>query len=119
MSFIFLLLTPFVTLAVPFIGRPWACWAVAALFLFLLSFKARKDRETLNRDTLSSLKNSKILVLTIVYWFLFGVLESTIDSARENIRIDLVISWPPLVILSAIALYRVFRNKTLKLAKTD
>jgi hypothetical protein len=74
-----------------FIRAPWLAFAVGAIFF-----------------ALSSSIWSKLLITTSTVWFLYGVYEylmrfRVLCSGECNIRIDLLLIYPILLILSVIA----------------
>jgi hypothetical protein len=86
-----------------FVWHPERAWSIAAIFfvLFVLSFIASR-----------CLKSSgwRIpfwpLLIPAIGWAIFGLLELSCKIERANIRIDLFITWP--VILGITAIFSVW-----------
>jgi hypothetical protein len=86
-----------------FAGKPQNILAVALVFLagyLALRFTA-----------LGIARHSRPLVITSTAWGLYAAWEwlVQIKTPEANIRVDLLVMWPVLAILSAWALFRAFR----------
>lgn len=87
-------------LAALFVGRPLVILAVAAVWL--VAFLARRS---------AAPASARLLLLAALGWVSYAgwewlVMARTPDA---NIRVDLLVIWPVLAVLSAWALFRAFR----------
>ena len=90
-------------LASLFVGKPLNILVVAALSVlgyFTLRLTSLRDRRRL-----------RLLLVTAIVWAAYGAWEWLIlvRTPEANIRVDLLVIWPPLAILSAWALFSAFR----------
>jgi hypothetical protein len=90
-------------LASLFVGKPLNILIVAVIFLaeyLSLRFKA-----------LGIARNPRLLFTASTAWGLYAAWEwlVQIKTPEANIRVDLLVMWPVLSILSAWALFRAFR----------
>ena len=90
-------------LASLFVGKPLNILALAVLF-FAGYLALRFTALGVNRHPRS-------LLLASITWGLFAAWEwlVQIKTAEANIRVDLLVMWPVLAIVSAWALFRAFR----------
>jgi hypothetical protein len=89
----------------PFIMHPERAWLVAGLFglLFVVSWAgARRFR----------LKYHVVMLLAVLAWSAFGVMEQQATVHGWNIRVDLLVSAPVILILTIAALWSGFRCVT-------
>ena len=90
-------------LASLFVGKPLNIIVVATVFLvgyLALRFK-----------TQSAGRRHWLLLVAAVAWVLYAVWEFLVNvrTPEANIRVDLLVIWPALAILSALAIFRSFR----------
>ena len=90
-------------LASLFVGKPKNILVVAIVFLtsyLVLRFAA-----------LGVARNSRPLLIVSIAWIIYSAWELLVQTKtpEANIRVDLLVIWPILAILSAWALFRVFR----------
>lgn len=90
-------------LASLFVGKPLNIVAVAVLFLagyFALRF-----------TTLGRGRHPRLLLFSAVAWVVYAAWEwlVLVRTPEANIRVDLLVIWPILAILSAWALFRLLR----------
>jgi len=90
-------------LASLFVGKPLNILAVAVVFLagsLLLRFTA-----------LDLARHSRLLLIGSAAWGFYAAWERLVQvrTPEANIRVDLLVIWPVLAILSAWALFRAFR----------
>jgi ABC-type proline/glycine betaine transport system permease subunit len=90
-------------LASLFVGKPQNILAVAVVFLagyLLLRFTA-----------LGLARHPQLLLIASTAWGLYAAWEWLVKvmTPEANIRVDLLVMWPVLAILSAWALFRTFR----------
>jgi hypothetical protein len=90
-------------LASLFVGKPLNILAVAVVFLagyLLLRFTA-----------LDLARHSRLLLIASAAWGFYAAWERLVQvrTPEANIRVDLLVIWPVLAILSAWALFRAFR----------
>jgi hypothetical protein len=81
-----------------FVGNPWAILAVSTLFLGAhLALKARAP--------------GRHLLVAGLTWALYAGWEWVVQTRtpEANIRVDLLVIWPVLLLLSVWAIYRCFR----------
>lgn len=86
-----------------FVGKPQNILAVAVVFLagyLLLRFTA-----------LGLSRHSRLLLIASAAWGFYAAWERLVQvrTPEANIRVDLLVIWPVLAILSAWALFRAFR----------
>ena len=86
-----------------FVGKPLSILAVSTLFLagyLALRFTA-----------LGAGRRLRLLLVAAVVWMLYAAWEwlVLVRTPEANIRVDLLVIWPALAILSAWALFRAFR----------
>jgi hypothetical protein len=84
-------------LAAPFVGHAGRAFAVALALLCIGAFLTmRRGRPERTRG------ESWALPLLILggAWFVFGLAEAEATRARANIRIDLIVTWPTLCVVS-------------------
>lgn len=79
----------------PFVWHPERAWAVAALFVVLFvvsrSLRSRGIRP-----------RAWIALIPAAAWVVFGLLELSSKLERSDIRIDLLVTWPALVVITAL-----------------
>ena len=87
-------------LAALFVGRPVIILAVAALWL--LAFLVRRSAAPVS---------ARPLLAAAIGWAAYAAWEwlVTARTPEANIRVDLLVIWPVLAVLSAWALFRAFR----------
>lgn len=86
-----------------FVGKPLNILAVAILFLLVcLVYRFRN---------LGSQKSNNALLVAVVAWVLYAVWEYLVQfwTPDANIRVDLIVIWVVLVILSVWAIYKSVR----------
>jgi hypothetical protein len=90
-------------LASLFVGKPQYVLAVAAMFL--------AGYLTLRFTALGKARHPRPLLIAFIAWGLYAVWEwlVQIKTPEANIRVDLLVMWPVLAIVSAWALLRAFR----------
>jgi hypothetical protein len=90
-------------LASLFVGKPLNILALAVLFL--------AGYLTLRFTTFSTNRYPRSLLIVSIAWGLYAAWEwlVQIKTPEANIRVDLMVIWPVLAILSAGALFRAFR----------
>ena len=90
-------------LASLFVGKPPNILVVAAVFL--------AGYIALRFTTLGLARHRRPLLIAAIAWGLYAAWEWLIQvrTPEANIRVDLLMMWPVLAILSAWALFRVFR----------
>ena len=86
-----------------FVGKPLSILAVAALFL--------AGYLALRFTSLGAGRHPRWLLVAAGAWVLYAAWEWLVllRTPEANIRVDLLVIWPALVILSAWALFRAFR----------
>ena len=90
-------------LASLFVGKPLNIAAVAAvLFVGFLALRA---------SALGATRHPRMLLMAVAGWLLYAAWEWLVQvrTPEANIRVDLLIIWPVLAVLSAWALYRALR----------
>jgi hypothetical protein len=90
-------------LASLFVGKPQSILAVA--LVFLVGYLA------LRFTALGITRHPRRLLIASIAWGLYAAWEWLvhIKTPEANIRVDLLVMWPVLAILSAWALFRAFR----------
>lgn len=90
-------------LAILFVGKPLNILAVAGLFL--------AGYLTLRFTALATGHRRRPLLVATGTWLLYAVWEWLVQvrTPEANIRVDLLVIWPVLAILSAWALFRSLR----------
>ena len=90
-------------LASLFVGKPLNILAVATLF--------SAGYVALRLTSLRGGRRFRLLLVAGIAWMLYGAWEWLIlvRTPDANIRVDLLVIWPVLAILSVWALYRSFR----------
>lgn len=88
----------FYSLAQPFVGHPARAVIVALGWLLLASVLPKPARRP--------------LFVASVAWVAFAVLEFEARRERADIRVDLLLTWPALCILTAVALAVSLRRTT-------
>jgi len=86
-----------------FVGKPLNILALAVLFL--------AGYLTLRFTTFGTNRYPRALLIASTAWGLYAAWEwlVQIKTPEANIRVDLMVIWPVLAILSAWALFRAFR----------
>jgi hypothetical protein len=86
-----------------FVGKPLSVLAVAALFL--------AGYLALRFTTIGSGRHPQWLLVPAIVWILYAAWEwlVLVRTPEANIRVDLLVIWPALAILSVFALYRSLR----------
>jgi hypothetical protein len=86
-----------------FVGRPLPILAVAAAFL--------AGRLVLRLTSLGAGRNLRWLLVAAIAWALYAAWEwlVLVRTPEANIRVDLMVIWPVLALLSAWALLRLLR----------
>ncbi|MCK5825800.1 MAG: hypothetical protein KAG93_02100 [Desulfuromusa sp.] len=86
-----------------FVGNPQNILVISGLF-FVGYFGQKLTKTT-------AIKRPRLLLVTAIIWMLYAGWEELIrvNSPETNIRVDLLILWPLLIILSVWALLRTFR----------
>ena len=82
-------------LAQPFVWNAWLALGIAAAFLLLAGLvrAARRDGSW-----------PRPLLVAAGAWTVFGLLEAEATRERADIRVDLLVTWPALLLLSAVCL---------------
>jgi hypothetical protein len=90
-------------LASLFVGKPLNILALAVLFL--------AGYLTLRFTALGKARHPRSLLIASAAWGLYAAWEwlVQIKTPEANIRVDLIVIWPVLAILSAWMLFRAFR----------
>jgi len=90
-------------LASLFVGKPQNILAVAVVFLAVYL--------ALRFTTLGIARHPRLLLVASIAWAIYAAWEwlVQIKTPEANIRVDLLVMWPMLAILSAMALFRAFR----------
>ena len=90
-------------LASLFVGKPQTSLAVA--LIFLLGYLA------LRFAALGISRHPRPMLITSIAWGLYAAWEWLVQTKtpEANIRVDLLVVWPVLAILSVWALFRAFR----------
>jgi hypothetical protein len=90
-------------LASLFVGKPQNILVVAILFL--------TGYLVLRFAVLGIARNTRPLIISSIAWALYSAWELLVQTKtpEANIRVDLLVIWPVLAILSAWALFRAFR----------
>jgi len=90
-------------LALLLVGKPQNILVVAIVFF--------SGYLVLRFTVLGIARNTRPLIIVSIAWVLYSVWELLVQTKtpEANIRIDLLVIWPVLAILSAWALFRVFR----------
>jgi uncharacterized membrane protein YqgA involved in biofilm formation len=86
-----------------FVGKPLSIAAVA--LLFFVGFLA------LRASVFGAARNSRMLLLAAGGWLIYAAWEWLVQARtpEANIRVDLLVIWPVLAILSAWAVFRSLR----------
>ena len=86
-----------------FVGKPLHILAVAALFL--------AGHLVLRLTALGAGRHPRLLLVAAIAWALYSAWEwlVLVRTPEANIRVDLLVIWPVLALLSAWALFRVLR----------
>ena len=89
-------------LALLFVAKPLNIFVVAVVFLgayFILR-------------CLDSIRQTRLMLITSIAWGLYAAWELLVQikTPEANIRVDLLVIWPLLAILSIWALYRLLRR---------
>lgn len=86
-----------------FVGKPLNILAVAVLFL--------AGYLALRFTTLGGGRHLRWLLVALVVWVVYAIWEwrVLVRTPEANIRVDLLVIWPALAILSAWAVYRSLR----------
>ena len=91
----------FFSLSNPFVGYPLRCLTIG-MMLLVLGYSLRPRRTS--------------VVVTGIAWIIFGLLEAEAIREHANIRVDLFVTWPIVLIITAINSVRWFlallRNST-------
>jgi hypothetical protein len=85
-------------LAAPFVQHPERSWMMAALFAMLLIGAVARERRLLVGRQLT-------MLLAAIAWGIFGLLESWAVANGYNIRVDMLVSWPIVLLLSGVGLW--------------
>ena len=90
-------------LASLFVGKPLYILALAVLFIV--------GYLTLRFTTLGTNRNPRALLIASAAWAIYAAWEWLVQvkTPEANIRVDLLVMWPVLAILSAWAIFRAFR----------
>jgi len=86
-----------------FVGKPLHILAVGALLL--------AGHLLLRLTSLGAGRHPRLLLVAAVAWALYAAWEWLVQvrTPEANIRVDLLVIWPVLALLSAWALFRAFR----------
>lgn len=86
-----------------FVGKPLSILAVAALFL--------AGHLVLQLTALGAGRSPRWLLVAAIAWALYAAWEWLVQvrTPEANIRVDLLVIWPVLALVSAWALVRAFR----------
>jgi hypothetical protein len=89
-------------LATPFLGRPWAILLAAGLLLML----DRIDRRAGGNQGAGSARAQPPLQIAALLWGCLAVWELLVQrfSPEANIRVDWLVLWPPLVLITVLSL---------------
>jgi hypothetical protein len=85
-------------LAQPFVWHPMRALSVALVWIVASLVLPRRARAPLR--------------LAALAWAVFAVLELEAWRERANIRVDLLVTWPVLCVLTGICLVRAFKRAT-------
>ena len=82
-----------------FVWHPERAWVIAAIFfaLFVVSFLTSRYAARERRGW-----QSGPLLVPAIGWAVFGLLELSCKIEKANIRIDLFVTWPTIVGLTAV-----------------
>jgi hypothetical protein len=86
-----------------FVGRPLHILAVAAVFL--------AGHLVLRLTALGAGRHPRLLLVAAIAWALYAAWEWLVHvrTPEANIRVDLLVIWPVLALLSAWAVFRALR----------
>ena len=87
----------------PFVLHPERAWLVAALFAILFAASLARS------GTFKPLRHLVIL-LAVMSWVLFGLIEVMAQARGWDIRVDILVSWPVVLAASIAAVWAAFRN---------
>lgn len=79
----------------PFIWHPERAWAVGGIFLIMYFASRRLEARGVRA-------RAWIALVPALAWGLFGVLELSSKLERSDIRIDLLVTWPALVVITVL-----------------
>lgn len=87
-----------------FVGKPLNIAFVALVFL--------AGYFVMRSGLAGASRNSRALWMAVVAWLLYAIWEWLVvwRTPEANIRVDLLLIWPVLAILSSVAIYRAFRR---------
>ncbi|MDB4900357.1 MAG: hypothetical protein JWN53_2165 [Gemmatimonadetes bacterium] len=87
------------SLSHPFVGHAWRAFAVAAVaFLAALATRFARKRVPIGGRTVSP---TPWIVVTVA-WALFGACEAEATREHSDIRVDLLVSWPVLCLVTLV-----------------
>jgi len=100
----------FVALIKPFVGHPGRAFVIAGLFFLILAIGLILRR---NRNVFPAMS----LAAATLSWLLFGVMEAYAKGSGWNIRVDLLLTAPLLIVISIVAVVQTVRRGAALLAK--
>lgn len=81
-----------------FVWHPFRCWAISVLFFLLYIFSRKLEAMNIQVSPIR-------ILFPAIAWLLFGLLEYSSTIERANIRLDLLVTWPLLIIITSVFLF--------------